>query len=252
MMFSEKTTEQRGNPQEKLANILTFAGQLIRGSECSCGGGAVYTLVKVLADKISLDYGNAVIAAGAHWMDIQKRDNLFLDINSENAGDARINAVYRQIRKGLLNDVSVDIDLSKDPVIPLVSSPLGLVNKFIHIGTEERPWREDHNHCVDLWVPLGVSIVNEGNHSIFTGGIKRTGILKIAPGSNHMVYDISGLYNMIFFDGIYYKWMETSDIIAKAANFEFGCIFEIGRLMHNLGVHFKGVGVDNTKKEVCQ
>lgn len=71
--------------------------------------------------------------------------------------------------------------------------------------------------------------------------LKREGELHIRPGSPHEVVDLSGLHDFLQFDGVNYV-LAGSDLAAGAStSFELGCIFEIGRMIHEKGVRFKGL-----------
>ena len=54
---------------------------------------------------------------------------------------------------------------------------------------------------------------------------------------NNKIYDISSLYDKVYFDGTNYRNIENNKIIQgyekDKSIFELGCIFEIGRIIHN-------------------
>ena len=92
-------------------------------------------------------------------------------------------------------------------------------------------WRQDINHIVEYWLPIGVGFVNCGNHSIMCGIINGEGVI-----SDYSALDISETYKHVKCDGKHY--MRTSDysIISEVSNLEFAAIYEIGRLMVEHGV----------------
>ena len=61
-------------------------------------------------------------------------------------------------------------------------------------------WRQDPNHAVILWLPLGVAWVCGGNHSITVGIIHAQG--EVTPEET---YDISRVYKHVICDGVEYK-----------------------------------------------
>lgn len=134
-----------------------------------------------------------------------------------------------------------DINLSCDTVLPWAWSKGRLINSLTKIG-EKKPWGEWQqmpvNHRVVLWLPMGLVWVHSGNHSISTGIIE--GVGKI---SCEAILDISELYDYIYFDGAYFRSKEDNAIIQECLNFEFSCIFEIGRLIKNAGINYKNLQV---------
>ena len=57
-----------------------------------------------------------------------------------------------------------------------------------------------------------------------------------APQSKNHTCDIPKIYDYIRFDGDNYIWKDGNIALTPALNFELGCIFEIGRMMHESGI----------------
>jgi len=93
-------------------------------------------------------------------------------------------------------------------------------------------WRQDPNHTVILWLPLGVAWVCGGNHSITAGIIHAQG--EVMPEET---YDISQVYKHVACDGIEYRRAHDGTRIGLVPDFEMAAIFEIGRLVkkHRVG-----------------
>lgn len=72
-----------------------------------------------------------------------------------------------------------------------------------------------------------------GNHSIAAGIFNFQG--EVIPT---IVEDISGLNNYVYCDGTYYRRKDNNEIISQVKYFEFGIIFEIGRLMVEKNISF--------------
>lgn len=71
-----------------------------------------------------------------------------------------------------------------------------------------------------------------GNHSIASGILQSEGEIK--PTS---VYDISSVFELVKFDGNYFIRIEDGKRISnKVVDFEFACIFEVGRLIFEKGL----------------
>ena len=54
---------------------------------------------------------------------------------------------------------------------------------------------------------------------------------------NAKIYDISHLYSKLYFDGKYYRKNDTKEVI-KPTKFEYGCLFEIGRIISKYDISF--------------
>ena len=158
---------------------------------------------------------------------------------------ARSSEIAGKIRRIFCGDTlpyleNIEISLSKDPVLTFPWEPDRLTRALGRYGAPNAPWAEDtSNHQLTLIQPIGLSIVRGGNHSIFSGLLKRDGIVTICKKSSHKIIDISPLYELLRFDGVNYLFQGTNKIVGEAASFEFGCIFEIGRLLHEKGIAFK-------------
>jgi len=127
------------------------------------------------------------------------------------------------------------IDLSKDLVFPWPWNMDRLVKCIANIG-EDRwggNWRQDNNHRIFIWLPIGVAWVSGGNHSITAGILKGEGKI-----TTDMVYDVSPLYKHVYCDGLYYRRLYDGSVISKVSKPEFAAIFEIGRIMVEKGISF--------------
>lgn len=127
------------------------------------------------------------------------------------------------------------IDLSKDIIFPWPWNVDRLVNCIANIG-EDRwggRWRQDGNHSVFIWLPLGIAWVAGGNHSITAGILKGEGTITTGK-----IYDISPLYDHVYCDGLYYRRTFDKSIISKVTKPEFAAIFEIGRIMAEKKISF--------------
>lgn len=129
------------------------------------------------------------------------------------------------------------IDLTKDLIFPWPWSNNNLIRAVANIGTDRYwgKWKENKNHIVFLWLPMGISFVAEGKHSIAAGILKGEGYV-----TANCVYDISPIYDYVYSDGLYYRSIKDDSIIIEAVKPEFAAIFEIGRIMKQEGISFKG------------
>lgn len=208
--------------KKELKNILDFAESLIeinpyQGQKLQKNDtNAVFSFIKLICDVINSKNALNVIRSKAdNASQILEDDILF--------GYA--------IRKNTELS-SFKVYLGKDPII---SSPKNFGKmKFVFktIGGKGTPWKEDKiNQAYRLILPLGITFVEEGNHSIEVGIIKCEGTLDFdIYAKNCKIIDISPLYQQIYFDGMYYRNISSNEIIEKT-EFEYGCLFEIGRLL---------------------
>jgi len=94
-------------------------------------------------------------------------------------------------------------------------------------------WRQDINHCVELWLPLGIGWVHGGNHSITAGIVQGKG--RIKP---EITYDVSQVYKHVICDGLHFKRSYDHSIIGPVTDLEIAAVFEIGRLISRNRVEF--------------
>lgn len=118
--------------------------------------------------------------------------------------------------------------LGVDILLPWPWSREGLIRSLSKLrpGGEWGTWRQDRNHCVELWLPIGVGWVIGGNHSITAGILNCEG--EVMP---EVTYDISAAYEHITCDGLDYQRAHDGSRIAPVADLDVAAMFEIGRLM---------------------
>lgn len=127
-----------------------------------------------------------------------------------------------------------NIDLCRDLVLPTPWHLSRVATNLATIGESRArgSWKQvpaDHN--VECWLPFGVVWVHEGNHSIMTGIVQGTGTIQTEE-----VYDVSEIFNYVQCDGIAFIRICDGAALAPVGDLEFAAIFEVGRLMHRLGV----------------
>ena len=131
------------------------------------------------------------------------------------------------------------INLGKAPVITEIWNKERQIKALSKIGDDENVWSEHPtNHFFKVFLPIGLTVVHNGNHSSNCGIIKSTGHLELTPNKfNAKIYDISHLYSKLYFDGKYYRKNDTKEVI-KPTKFEYGCLFEIGRIISKYDLSF--------------
>ena len=126
--------------------------------------------------------------------------------------------------------------MGKDPIITDIWNQERQIRTLKIFNEQDRDWKEDpSNHYYRLLLPVGLTVIKNGFHSTNAGIVKSIGSLMFTPNSgNGEVYDLSTLYETIYFDGEYYRYKTTgAKVIKSNCIFELGCIFEIGRIICN-------------------
>ena len=173
------------------------------------------------------------------------------DFDSEYSnGKFRIKNIFpTEKNEGILlkNKNKIKIELGKDPTLSAPWKENRLLKCFVTIGSEikyidkvynikeKATWKQDYqNHYSILYMPMGVTVIGNGNHSSATGILKKEGIIEI-----NEIIDLSDTYDTIKFDGEYFINIESNEKICKPSFYEFGIIYEIGRLIKEKGINFK-------------
>ncbi|WP_168123969.1 DUF6710 family protein [Paenibacillus sp. HB172176] len=126
------------------------------------------------------------------------------------------------------------VKLNRDLVFPKPWNGSRLRDNLIKIGEGglEGNWRQDGNHNLVLWLPMGISFVeSHGHHSITAGIVKGEG--EVVPDN---VYDISPVFEYVYTDGINYYRKHDNRVISVVRSVECAVIFELGRLMQQRNV----------------
>lgn len=123
--------------------------------------------------------------------------------------------------------------LGVDIILPAPWSRERLKNNLsgLRPGGEWGKWRQDWNHCVELWLPMGIGWVIGGNHSIAAGILHAVG--KVKP---EVTYDISDAYDHVICDGIDFRRTHDGSRIAPVADLEIASMFEIGRILRDQNI----------------
>lgn len=208
--------------KKELKNILDFAESLIeinpyQGQKLQKNDtNAVFSFIKLICDVINSKNALNVIRS--------KSDNETLILEDD--------ILFGDTVRKANSSSSVRVYLGKDPVISSPKDFGKMKFAFKTFGGNGIPWKEDKiNQAYRLILPLGITFVEEGNHSVEVGIIKCEGTLDFdIYAKNYKIIDISPLYQQIYFDGMYYRNISSNEIIEKT-EFEYGCLFEIGRLL---------------------
>jgi hypothetical protein len=136
------------------------------------------------------------------------------------------------------------LDLARDIVIPAAWHRDRLIDALAYIGSSKSagPWRPDPNHSVALVLPFGLGRVHGGNHSIAAG---------IADGEGWVpaiAHDLSVSYEHIRYDGLGFVRLHDGHVLSTPREEEPGLLFELGRLMIDLGVEYDARPISSEDK----
>jgi len=127
------------------------------------------------------------------------------------------------------------LPVCRDLLIPLPWDRQKLLKSLAYIGDGRKwgAWRQDDNHDIELWLPLGLAWARSGDHSLVSSLLNEGA--EITPTD---VLDISGVYDYVFCDGRYYRRVEDESIITPVKCAETAILFEVGRLMVENAISF--------------
>lgn len=246
---TEDTLKEFNQPafsqKEKFNNILDFAKSVLRyydnNRENSFKTNSsirhpLIDVVNILGKNIQTKYLTNLL--------YQKKNSQFPSINQVNfffKGNKVITPLNENNFKTFNNiKIALNIDkniyLGRDLILPWPWERDKLISNIANIGVgrSDGIWKQDKdNHSVELWLPLGIAWVSGGNHSIMTGIIQCSGVIK--PND---IYDISNVYKYVYCDGENYYNKVDNEIISPVKDIDFAAIFEIGRLMRDNSISF--------------
>jgi hypothetical protein len=232
--------------REKFKNIVDFAEDVINKVEregLTYDEHPVYDVIRLVGRNIQTNYMNRVIFRKNISLNLDGdcgTDNMFNINNYVKLSNNDSKKLRDIIKESKSNKVA---KLGKDLVLPSTWRRDRLLNTICDIGegrfgskrfdSPGGTFEQTRNHNIELWLPLGIYWVHNGNHSPTVGIIQSEGV--IVPLD---VYDISELYEYIYSDGnkFYNKFdgSEFDDVNCV----EFAAIFEIGRLIKEKNITF--------------
>lgn len=207
------------NNKTKLKNILSKVQSIYDTGTFPIEYSVVFDIIKILADNINYRNNTALLS--------RKR---FESVNSDPLMLVLPNAKKVKITQEIV------VRMGKEPIITDIWNEERQISTLKIFTVQNKDWKEDPiNHYYRLLLPMGLTVIKNGFHSVNAGIVKSTGSLLYTPNSkNGEVYDLSPLYETVYFDGDYYRYKTTKVKVMKSnCIFELGCIFEIGRIICN-------------------
>ena len=240
ILASVNMVNETNKRAEEFNNIMDFANSVLKEfntrkqygyNEIEVKENPLIDVIRVLGKKLQTEYLTYLLSTE----EVSTKDNIvarrvmFETFTPINENGLKLDSLMKEIQS------DKKIFLNKDVVLPWAWERTRLINCIARIGEGRHcgKWEQDNNHTTELWLPMGITWVSSGNHSISTGIIQGDGVL--APTK---IYDMSQIYDYIYCDGIYYRLKFDNSIFQSVSNVEFAAIFEIGRLMIENNISF--------------
>jgi hypothetical protein len=257
--ISRKKSKTELSNKEKLRNMQQFLESFIVNCKTDCRlEKDVFSVMKIITDKITIDAMYSVVTTMDSCYPQGKTFSFESPIRIEGTYDLQKGRDLKRltwlentnvIRRNFVEvfDPQYEIDLGKDPVITLPWSFSRLSGTMAYINEDVNPWIQDEtNHMADLYLPIGVCVVYNGNHSTAAGIIKGSGRLALGRNTTkdaglRKVFDMSPLYDHMYFDGDDFIEKQSGKVIGKCEEFYVGCLFELGRIIKKYDINFKDV-----------
>lgn len=209
---------------KRFNNVMSFAQCLIENSG-EYKNKAAFELMKAYSDKIIND--NALEVVSREYKMKEDFGFLCLMFGSNKTNDKDYAEISRRLQCKAGITGSINISLSKSPVITEVWSSHRLSDSLCRIKGD---WHQTPWHHFTLYLPVGILFVHtNGNHSVYAGCLRRLGCITVTEDD---ICDMGSLYEYLMFDGVHYRKVCDNSVVGRAYSFEFGCMFEIGRLIY--------------------
>lgn len=222
---------ERKKAEIELEALIRIGNQLSNVRVQKGGIKPIFNIVKMLSDKIIYTYM------------LNYSDDMLFFVKNDwfkflSSADKEFNIEYDTTKYSILEKEFI-IQLGIDPVMSFPWKMDRLEDTLKYCGIDENMWQEQSdNHCGKIYIPFGLTIVNNGKHSVFSGICKSVGEFKINEDSQFDIFDMTQYYNFMKFDGIDFVSIETGKIVYRPKVRELGQIFEIGRIIKDSDVDF--------------
>lgn len=222
--------------QKEFENAMSFARQLLEISNktkpAADSGHPLLDFVRVMGRGLQSKYLLRTLYSS---------DEVELPLDFSELGiDMSVSlSPYREVTFYDLVEIVEVVDkpqsVYRDLLIPLPWIRQKLLKSLAYIGEGRKggSWRQDDDHDIELWLPLGIAWARSGDHSLVPFLLDEGA--KVTPTD---VLDISGVYDYVFCDGRYYRRVEDKSIITPVKCAETAILFEVGRLMVENAISF--------------
>lgn len=226
-MFLFHKKEKINKEKNKLDNVLKIARECIENTETkNVREAPVYALIRAMVNYQLYD----IVRELYEGEEVTKARDIYDDIGEYYSID---NIHFNNFESFELGKSNININLSKDAVLVFAWNQDRFVKNLITIGENvgNKFEYQENNHMATYIYPLGLTIVDNGNHSTLSGILKGEGVIQVTQ-----TYDLEPTYDYMYFDGIYFRKKENDEIIHKVNRFELGALYEIGRLLAKEGI----------------
>ena len=213
--------------RERLSNIVRYVNEFaLSKSVVQSNSRTVFYIIKLYTDKINIS------------MNEQLMTGTEIDKHLYPLGD-----FYDMVKTEVKINHDFWISLARNPVLTKIWNKERLVENLSDVAEPDNPWKQDqNNHMFNIYLPMGITEIHNGNHSANSGIIKGEGAIKLVGNPSDdspktTIYDMSHLYDEYYYDGTYFRSKYDKHFKMKGT-FESGCIFEIGRCIHEKGISF--------------
>lgn len=239
--FENKMFEDENYNKTSLENIINTAKCILEDNPSMVykEQHPIFSYIKIFTDYMVNQQAIHILRNGRDKVEVNKGE--YFDV---------VDAYYNSLEYILLDkfhdkvvrckDNVIQISNARDPIITKIWNSeriagavknigKGMMNKhFYKSGIEKSNDFKfiETNHMSQYFYPLGITLVYNGNHSIYSGMNKGEGHIDVKE-----VYDMSYLYDEFYFDGTYINNLKTKE--KHKVYFEIGVLFEIGRLLLN-------------------
>ncbi|VDN46683.1 conserved protein of unknown function [Petrocella atlantisensis] len=223
---------------KKFNQILKSANEIINENRMiedmygeKCKNHPIFNFIRLLGRSTQTEYLQSLFIEGKGPK--QVKEDIFINVmETINIGGKEVkifDLIERIDHKGSLK-------LGRDLILPWPWNYNRYCSALCNFGSElhSKEWKEDKiNHCIELWLPVGVAFVHGGNHSITAGIIQAEG--EVTP---YQCVKMDKYYDYIYTDGVYYREIQSCEKISKVESLEFAAIYEIGRLILKNDIKF--------------
>ena len=213
-----------GKEKERLNSVLQTTRNLIKKDIKDVRKNPVYSLIRAMSNYHLYDIVRELYE-DEKVTDVQC---IYEDIGVVDFSDKPIDS-----RGGEPRESNINIDLSKDAILVCAWNKERFVDALLNIGQNVGNSFEcdKNNHMATYIYPIGLTIVDNGNHSILSGVLKGEGTIQA-----NQICDLVPTYDDMYFDGIYFRRKANEKILSKVSRFEIGVLYEIGRILAENGI----------------
>lgn len=211
------------NYEKQLKNILLQAENVIQNSPIKTGNNhPIFSFVSAISKQI---FYNNIFELNANFKDLIDYNTCMKDL-----GDL---VEICPERYNIVNPIP--IRLARDPVLSFPWEPTRYTNCIAQIGSDvKESFRfQPNNHFAILLLPLGLTMLHNGNHSTACGIIKGEGVIEVTE-----IVDISCNCHDFYFNGKYICRKSDNLELYRVKKFECGVLFELGRLIESYSINF--------------